>query len=96
MLKSGCNLIFIDQNGFKEVTENVFNFLICLDTTEFLFFISSSYIHRFAKETEVQKFHPKFDFEKIKNCNRDVIHNSVKPEPNITFFTQRKYYIKYF
>lgn len=77
LLESGCNLIFIDQNGFKEVSENVFNFLICLDTTEFLFFISSSYIHRFADETEVQKFHRKFDFEKIKNSNRKVIHNVI-------------------
>lgn len=79
-LNNGCNLIFIDQNGFKEVNEKVFHFLISLDTTEFLFFISSSYIHRFADSPEVQKHHPKFDFEKIKSSSRRLVHNIICEE----------------
>lgn len=79
-LKNGCNLIFIDQNGFKEVTEEVFQYLIKLDTTEFIFFISSSYIHRFAELPEVQKVHPKFDFDKIRNATRKKVHNVICDE----------------
>ncbi len=74
-LNNGCNLIFIDQNGFKEVDEKVFHFLINLDTTEFMFFISSSFIHRFAERDEVKKYHPKFDSEKIKFIPRKQVHN---------------------
>lgn len=80
ILKNGCNLIFIDQNGFKEVDEKTFQFLINLATTDFMFFISSSYIHRFAILEEVQKVHPKFDFEKIKNTSRKKVHNVICEE----------------
>lgn len=76
-LDSGCNLIFVDQNGFKEVTEKVFKYLINLELSEFIFFISSSFIHRFSDDPEVQKFHPKFDFIKIKTSNRKVVHNII-------------------
>lgn len=74
-LNYGCNLIFIDQNGFKEVDEKVFHFLINLDTTEFIFFLSSSFVHRFAERDEVKKYHPKFDSEKIKLIPRKQVHN---------------------
>ena len=76
-LKNGCNLIFIDQNGFKEVDEEVFTYLINLDTTEFLFFISSTFIHRFVEQDEVKKYHPKFNSEKIKHTPRKQIHNII-------------------
>jgi three-Cys-motif partner protein len=79
-LNNGCNLIFIDQNGFKEVDELIFNHLINLDITEFLFFISSSYIHRFIEQDEVKKYHPKFDSDKIKHTPRKQIHNVICDE----------------
>lgn len=79
-LLNGCNLLFIDQNGFKEVDKKTFQFLIRLDTTEFMFFISSTYIHRFANIPEVQKVHPNFDFEKIKNADRKRVHNIICEE----------------
>lgn len=77
---SGCNLLFIDQNGFKEVNESIFQYLIQLETTEFVFFISSSHIHRFAESPEVQKVHPKFDFNRIRNTSRKKIHNVICEE----------------
>lgn len=79
-LSNGCNLLFIDQNGFKEVDEETFQFLINLNTTEFMFFISSTHIHRFANIPEVQKVHPKFDFDKIKNADRKRVHNVICEE----------------
>lgn len=75
--KNGCSILFIDQNGFKEVNEEVFQYLINLETTEFIFFISSSHIHRFAVIPEVQNVHPKFDFDKIKNTSRKKVHNVI-------------------
>lgn len=80
LFRKGCNLIFIDQNGFKEVNESIFHFLINLETSEFIFFISSSHIHRFANEAEVQKYHPKFDFEKIRISSRKKVHNVISEE----------------
>jgi three-Cys-motif partner protein len=79
-LKIGCNLIVIDQNGFKEVDEPIFQYMIGLSTTEFMFFISSSFIHRFVEQDEVKKYHPKFDSEKIKNTPRRKIHNTICEE----------------
>lgn len=51
-----ANLIIMDQCGFKHVDSNVFSTLIHCDTTDILFFISSSFIRRFAKEEEVRKY----------------------------------------
>ncbi|MCL4511242.1 MAG: three-Cys-motif partner protein TcmP [Bacteroidetes bacterium] len=79
-LKSGNNLIFIDQNGFKEVNEQLFQFLMSLDTTDFIFFVSSSYVHRFPDEPEVRRHHPRFDFDKIKNTSWKKVHNVVCDE----------------
>lgn len=80
LLKNGCNLIFVDQNGFKEVNEKVFLFLINLETTDFMFFISSSHIRRFADEPEFKTHHPKFDAEKIKSASRKRVHNVICDE----------------
>lgn len=79
-LRSGCNLIFVDQNGFKEVNESVFQFLINLERTDFMFFISSTHIQRFAKSPELKTHHPKFDVEKIKSTSRKRIHNVICDE----------------
>jgi three-Cys-motif partner protein len=80
ILRDGCNLIFIDQNGFKEVNEPVFKYLIALERTEFMFFISSSHIRRFADEPEFKTHHPKFDAEKIKSAPRKLVHNVICEE----------------
>lgn len=79
-LKNGINLLFLDQNGFKEINEKVFQYLISLELTEFIFFISSNHIRRFATEPEVQKVHPKFDFDKIKYSPRKKVHNIICDE----------------
>jgi three-Cys-motif partner protein len=55
MEKSG-NLLFIDQNGMKQVTEIIFKQLINLKQTDFLFFISSSYLQRFGQQEEFKQY----------------------------------------
>ena len=73
-MMNGCNLIFLDQNGFKEVSESIFAFLMNLDTTDFMFFVASTYIHRFPDEPEVVRHHPIFDFTRIKNAKWKTVH----------------------
>ncbi|HPS64070.1 MAG TPA: three-Cys-motif partner protein TcmP, partial [Ignavibacteria bacterium] len=80
ILNNGCNLIFADQYGLKEINENVFKTLINFPFTDFIFFISSSVLHRFPDEPEIKKHHPKFDFDKIRNCDQKNIHNVVCQE----------------
>jgi three-Cys-motif partner protein len=74
-LQKGNNLIFLDQNGVKEITEKVFLELVSFPTTDFLFFISSSYFIRFADD--FQKIHTKLDLTEIRNSQYKKLHISV-------------------
>lgn len=51
-----ANFIFLDQNGIKQINENVFSKLISLKQTDFLFFISSSFIKRFSEVEDFNKY----------------------------------------
>jgi len=51
-----ANLVIMDQYGIKEVTPDVVNRLAQCGTTDILFFISSSYIRRFASEPAIQSY----------------------------------------
>jgi three-Cys-motif partner protein len=53
-LKFGNSLIFLDQNGIKHITKEVFLKLSSFPKTDFLFFISSSYFNRF----DFKEYHP--------------------------------------
>jgi three-Cys-motif partner protein len=55
-MKSTANFLFLDQNGIKQITETIFSRLIQLKATDFLFFISSSYIKRFVEVEEFNKY----------------------------------------
>jgi three-Cys-motif partner protein len=55
-MKSAANFLFLDQNGIKQITLDIFRRLIKLQQTDFLFFISSSYIKRFAEVEEFNKY----------------------------------------
>jgi three-Cys-motif partner protein len=55
-MKRTANFLFLDQNGIKQITESVFKKLIQLKQTDFLFFISSSYIKRFSEVEEFKKY----------------------------------------
>lgn len=51
-----ANLIFLDQYGIKHITEDIFKKIIRLKRTDFLFFISSSTIYRFAEHPSVVQY----------------------------------------
>jgi len=50
------NLLFLDQNGVKHISESVFKQIIGLKRTDFLFFISSSTIKRFSEHPSIAQY----------------------------------------
>lgn len=48
-----ANLVFLDQNGIRHISEEVFKYLIDIKRTDFLFFISSSTIKRFCEHPNI-------------------------------------------
>jgi three-Cys-motif partner protein len=73
-LKRQPNLIFIDQYGIKHVTEEVFRMLIALPKTDFLFFISSSAMKRFATTPEFTAIFPDFSADNVANARVEDVH----------------------
>ncbi len=55
-MEKTANFLFLDQNGIKQITEGIFSQLIKLRQTDFLFFISSSFIKRFVELEEFNKY----------------------------------------
>ncbi len=77
-LKEQPNLLFIDQYGVKEVTGQIFQMLVGLDKTDFLFFISSSAMKRFAGTQEFRIHFPDIDPGKIADAKHEDIHRIMK------------------
>lgn len=51
--KDTANLLFLDQNGLKQITQDVFSTITSAERTDFLFFISSSYAYRFRNDPQM-------------------------------------------
>lgn len=51
-----AKFILLDQYGFKQVDENIFQRLVDSPRTDFIFFISSSFIKRFKEEDSTKKY----------------------------------------
>ena len=71
-----ANFLFLDQNGIKQVSGPVFQSILELPVTDFLFFISSSFVHRFSEQPSVKKYIdiPK---SKLSTCNYLHIHRKI-------------------
>ncbi|MCC5814781.1 MAG: three-Cys-motif partner protein TcmP [Leptospira sp.] len=50
------NFLFLDQNGIKFITKDIFKYLVNLEKTDFLFYISSSYLRRFGDTPEFSRY----------------------------------------
>lgn len=71
-----ANLLFLDQNGIKQINESVFKRIINLKRTDFLFFISSSTIKRFTDHHSIKAyFH--LDKEEIDSTPYHQIHRKI-------------------
>ncbi len=71
------NLIFLDQYGVKYVSPAVFEVLIELDRTDFMFFVSSSHLRRFAETPEMQNVHPELDMEGLRSAKHTRAHDFI-------------------
>ena len=73
---NSASLVIMDQCGVKEVTLEVVQQLAACRTTDILFFVSSSYLRRFA---EAPEFAGKFDVEAehVKSVDYNNIHRFV-------------------
>jgi hypothetical protein len=67
------NFLFLDQNGIKFITQDVFKYLVNLEKTDFLFYISSSYLRRFGNKPEFSKY-IKISHEELKKRPFHEIH----------------------
>lgn len=71
-----ANLVFLDQNGIKQINNEVFGSLIKANTTDVLFFISSSLFTRFYEHESFLK-HLSIDKSDIVNNNYYNIHRTI-------------------
>jgi len=91
-MKSSANFLFLDQNGIKEITSELFAKIIVLKQTDFLFFISSSYFKRFATTPEFQKHFP-FDPIEMQNIEYYHIHRKVLSHYKSLIPENKTYYL---
>lgn len=75
-MKNSANFLFLDQNGIKEITNEVFQKITSLKQTDFLFFISSSFFKRFSNTPEFKKYFP-FDQNEVQHTDYYHIHRKV-------------------
>lgn len=93
--KSYAKFVLLDQYGFSQITKDVFLKLVTSPLTDFIFFISSSFIKRFRDMEAVKAYIDtnKLDFEerKPKECHRiiaDYFRNLIPAD--------KEYYIHHF
>ncbi len=71
-----ANLVIMDQFGVKEVTPALVKTLAGLQATDILFFVSSSYIRRFAEEPAIQNYF-KMSAEELAASDYKSIHRHI-------------------
>jgi len=68
-----ANLLFLDQNGVKQVTEDIFQTMASLPRTDFLFFLSSATANRFKDDPSIRASLPLRD-EDFVHINGTNVH----------------------
>ena len=71
-----ANLLFLDQNGVKQITKPVFQTIVRLPKTDFIFFISSAFVNRFRTVPEIRDYVPVTD-EDFSRMNGTNVHRIV-------------------
>ncbi len=76
IVKKHPSLVYLDQNGIKFISNEYFNELERCKTTDFLYFVSSSYFWRFGDSEEFKK-HFKFNMDEAKKDPYKFIHRKI-------------------
>jgi len=93
--KNIAKFVLLDQYGFSQINEDIFKQLISFPKTDFIFFISSSFINRF-KDHPYTKQHidtSKIDF-KQKKLNE--IHRTIADYFRSLIPSDKEYYLHHF
>lgn len=77
LLENHFNLVFLDQSGIKQITEEIFLDLTQFHRTDFMFFTSSSAFKRFASDTSFQKYFPDIDIQKLSMTSQSEMHRLI-------------------
>jgi len=90
-----AKFVLLDQYGFSQINEEVFKQLISFPKTDFIFFISSSFINRF-KEHPYTKLH--IDTSKIafEDIEPNKIHRAVADYFRSLIPNDKEYYLHHF
>ena len=93
--KNIAKFVLLDQYGFSQINESVFKQLISFPKTDFIFFISSSFINRF-KDHPYTKQH--IDTSKIafENKKTNEIHRAVADFFKSLIPDDKEYYLHHF
>lgn len=75
--KNVANLVFLDQNGVKFITPEVFRAITSIQRTDFLFYISSSHINRFKDDPNIVGRTP-VTAEDLAKMNGKNVHRIVR------------------
>ncbi len=71
------SLLFLDQSGIKQITENVFAEIILFPKTDFMFFVSSSFFKRFDNTYGFYKYFPDINHEEISQSKQTEMHRVI-------------------
>jgi three-Cys-motif partner protein len=93
--KKAANLLFLDQYGVKHITEDVFQKIINLKQTDFLFFISSSSIKRFSDHPSITQYF-KVDKNEVDKIPSHKIHRFMLDYYKTLIPTNKQYYLSSF
>lgn len=87
--------ILLDQYGFSQIDDEIFNKLINYPKTDFIFFITSSFIKRFQEHPSVKAYintrNLNFDESEPKECHRIIANYFRNAIPN-----NKEYYLHHF
>ncbi len=78
-IKQYPSLVFLDQNGVKFISDEYFLPLVNSHCTDFLYFVSSSYVKRFGN-TEEFKHSISIDLKQLENKPTTWIHRNILDE----------------
>jgi len=76
LLERTANLLFLDQNGVQQITKDIFQTIVRLPRTDFIFFISSAMVNRFKNLPEIRKYVPVTDAD-YSQMNGTNVHRIV-------------------
>jgi three-Cys-motif partner protein len=75
-MKGNANLVFLDQNGVKQISQAVFQRIVQLPKTDLIFFISSSMANRFKEIPDIRQYLPLADDDYV-GMNGSNVHRRV-------------------